>query len=141
MTKNRLESDFVYYANKREGVCTFDKTPCPTKECYEIIGQEGIDFIVNKIKEMVRMRIYMFGNAKPEYYGLPKYLSFAHLPSCSIISVSDYPYSFDSSYLLYPELIHEEHFVIEAEQVKDRISQESLQKIYSKGQSELRRKK
>jgi hypothetical protein len=140
MNENKLESDFIYYANKREGVSTYEKTPCPTKECFETIGQEGIDFIVNKVKELVRMRIYMFGNGKPEYYGLPRSLRFAHLPSCSVISVSDYPYRMKSSYLQYPELIDKEHFVIEAESVKDRMSKDSLQRIYSRGESELRRR-
>jgi hypothetical protein len=128
MSKKRLESEILYYANKREGISTYEKTPCPTKECFETIGQKGIDFIVNKIRKMVKMRIYMSGNGKPEYYGLPSPLSFAHIPSCSIITVSDYPYQFQKKDLQYPELFDKEHFVIDAESVKGRISEKTLKR-------------
>ena len=139
MNKNQLESDIIYEANRKEGISTYEKTPCPTKECYETIGQEGIDFIVNKIRGMVKMRIYMFGNGKPEYYGLPRFLRFAHIPSCSIITVKDYPYEFDKKYLQYPELKDTNHFVIDAESVKGTLPKKFLEERFPRGR--MRREK
>ncbi len=135
MSKNRLESEIIYEANRKEGVSIYEKTPCPTKECFDTLGQEGIDFIVDNIREMVMMRIYMFGNGKPEYYGLSSFLRFAHLPSCSIITVCDYPYEFHKKYLQYPELIDEEHFVIEAESVKGTLPRKFLKERFPKGRA------
>jgi len=133
MKENRLESAFIYRANRKEGFSTYENTPCPTKECFETIGQEGIDFICDKIREMVLMRIYMFGNRQPEFYGLPSMIHFAHLPSCSIITVNDSPFEFHKKELQFPELIDEEHFTLEAQSHKGRTSRKSLEQSFSRG--------
>lgn len=120
MSINKLETELIFKANKKKGISFFDTQPCPTKECFELLGQEGIDFMVNKIRNMVKVRIEMFGNAKPEYAGMHEQQAFAHLPSLSVISVSDWKYcspKYAKKNLQSPELIDEKHFTIEIQSI------------------------
>jgi len=69
---------------------------------------------------MVKVRIEMFGNAKPEYAGLHQQQRFAHLPSLSVISVSDRKYfypKYAEKNLQNPELIDKKHFMINIESI------------------------
>lgn len=69
-------NDFIYIPEKTKGEELFDGLACPTEEVYQLIGDEGIQIIRDKIFTMLEWRKTMYGDKKEEDYGFYPYQKF-----------------------------------------------------------------
>ncbi len=129
-----LETEILYVPDRRKGEFVFDGIPCATNDTYEIIKQEGVEFICQKIREMVKTRIEMFGNDKREFYGFASNQYFVHLPSKSIIQMigKQQPSLYWKGDFKYPERLTKNHFIIDTNP-SDRFSKSFLKTEIPRG--------
>lgn len=64
-----LNDRFVYAPSCKKGKSLFDGLPIPSMEAYEILQEQGVKSIDNKMKEMLEWRKQMFGTLETEHYG------------------------------------------------------------------------
>jgi len=76
MNKPSKGKDFIYIPKKSKGEELFDGLACPTEEAHQLIGDEGIQIIRDKIFTMLEWRKTMYGDEKKEDYGFYPYQKF-----------------------------------------------------------------
>jgi hypothetical protein len=70
MKIKNLSDQLLYVPNRRNGTSEFLGQPLATQGIYDLIKPEGVEFISQKLKELIELRKELFGNAKEEFYGM-----------------------------------------------------------------------
>ncbi|MGY0408831.1 MAG: hypothetical protein ACWIPJ_10850 [Polaribacter sp.] len=65
-----LSDRLQYIPNRRNGLSEFSGTPLATPEVYDLIKPDGINFISQKLKELIELRKELFGTSEDKYYGM-----------------------------------------------------------------------
>lgn len=87
---SNLEEKLVLIPDRSlPGNTTFEGVPCPSKKAYELLGDQGIDFIHKSIQTMLECRKKMFGVAQKEFYGFKNALHFINTETRDIFSASE----------------------------------------------------
>lgn len=112
--KNSINNfELVYHPKQEKGEELFDGLPCPTKEAYDILGEEGIKYIKNRLHEMLEWRKTMYGGKEKRYYGFSAMQFFTELQTEIIFSVGltidDLKYRKDRYNEKIPELVISNH--------------------------------
>ncbi len=97
MRINKIENRLIYSPNREFGQSEFKGTPRPSSEVIEQIGEEGLEYIKNKLNSLIDSRKEMFGIGHIDQYGMDAVQHFFDLKHRTIIRVS--------------EIIHEEHHI------------------------------
>ena len=87
MNIQNLESRIIYAPTKAEGYNSFDGVPIPDQEILDIIGEEGVHFIDNRLKKYIDMRKELHGDEELQYYGMHYYQRFFDLKERIAIKV------------------------------------------------------
>lgn len=69
------------------GNYTYEEKPCPSKDVYDILGDEGVEFIDKKIKELIKYRIEMFGKRVKKTHGFYMEQKFIDFKTKSILTL------------------------------------------------------
>ncbi|MGG8496825.1 hypothetical protein ACQY1Q_10435 [Tenacibaculum sp. TC6] len=62
-------SDLIYIPNLESGDSLFDGIPCPTHDALKYLGEEGIQYIHQRLNEMLNWRKTMYGEGEKEHFG------------------------------------------------------------------------
>jgi hypothetical protein len=65
-----LSDRLQYIPNRRNGLSEFSGIPMASEEVYDLIESDGINFISEKLKELIELRKELFGNYKEEFFGM-----------------------------------------------------------------------
>lgn len=87
----KLESGVAYYGNGlySDGYSTYEGRPCPTKEVYDLIGEEGVAEVHNILQKVILFRKVLNGDGNLQFYGLSGNEGFAHYPSKRLFRAFD----------------------------------------------------
>ncbi|QMU65535.1 MAG: hypothetical protein GKR88_15420 [Flavobacteriaceae bacterium] len=70
MKESFNSSQLHYIPEEYGGDEFFEGIPIPTKEAFDYLGKEGVQYIQNRLAEMLSWRKIMFGQRHREIYGL-----------------------------------------------------------------------
>ena len=90
MKTHKPEAGLVYCPRLVRGQSEFRGIPRPTKEVIELIGNSGIDFIVEKFRQLILDRKEMYGTGFIGFYGLDKIQRFFDLETRTSIKAKEY---------------------------------------------------
>ena len=87
MEKPNNDFELIYKPSIEKGEELFDGLPCPTEEAFEILGDEGVAYIKNRLNEMLEWRKIMYSAKEKKYYGFSAMQFFTELQSKIVFSV------------------------------------------------------
>jgi hypothetical protein len=70
MNIQKIENRLLYVPNKNSGTSTFNGEAHYSQKVLDIIGEEGVKHISNKLEQCLDMKKELFGNGNKEFYGL-----------------------------------------------------------------------
>lgn len=96
-----LSDQLIYIPQQANGLSDFEGSPLPSQEAIDAVGEEGIEYISDKIKSIVEFRKEIHGNVDLTHYGLKPEQCFFDLKNRIVLRVTDtvqdrvhYPYSY-----------------------------------------------
>lgn len=84
-----LEDQFIYLPTREAGESLFDGEYRCDENVAEIIGQEGIAFIKNKILSIIEHKKEMFGQRHVSFYGMQEWQRFYDIKNRIMLDVRD----------------------------------------------------
>ena len=81
--------DRIHFIGKpnNDGPMLYGGVPCPTSEVLHLIGHEGVNYIDQRLKEIVKWKRHIYGRAIRDKAGLSRLVQFADYDSCSILRI------------------------------------------------------
>ena len=84
-----LEEQFIYLPTRDTGEHLFEGEYQCDENIAEIIGQEGIEFIKNKILSIIENKKEMFGQGHISFYGMDEWQRFYDIKNRIMLDVKD----------------------------------------------------
>lgn len=84
-----LEDQFIYLPTRDTGEALFQGEYQCDENIAEVIGQEGIDYIKNKIQSIIENKKEMFGERHVSFYGLHEKQRFYDLQNRIMLDIQD----------------------------------------------------
>jgi len=70
MKIDKIDKRLIYIPDRSVGTCTFSGDAYPNDEVLEILKEDEIAYIRNKLSAIIEMKKEIFGDDRPEFYGL-----------------------------------------------------------------------
>lgn len=84
-----LEDQFIYLPTRDTGEALFDGAYQCDENLAEIIGQQGIEFIKNKILTIIENKKEMFGQGHISFYGMEQWQRFYDIKNRIMLDIRD----------------------------------------------------
>lgn len=84
-----LEDQFMFYPVRERGEALFEGEYHWDEDIARSIGQEGMEFIKNKIQTIIENKKEMFGEMHVSFYGLPSEINFYDLKNRILLDIKD----------------------------------------------------